>query len=48
MLFLPQSLIILIDLRLLYSLSQRTTSVGTITFHLRTYNCKGAAVSSIS
>lgn len=34
--FLPQSLIVLIDLRLPSPTSQRTTSAGTVTFHLQT------------
>jgi len=44
MLFLPQSLIILIDLGLSSPLSQRTTSVGTMTDNFSVHKWKGTSM----
>ena len=43
MLFLPQSLMLTIDLALSGPLSWRTTAAGTVTFRLRTRKWEGAS-----
>ena len=44
MLFLPQSLIVLIDFWLPSPLSWRTTTPGTVTFHLWTLKLEGTSL----